>query len=239
MNKHFGFTLAEVLITLGIIGVVAAMTLPVWVSKYKKITTVTQLKRSYTVLTQAIERSKAEYGDVKNWDVLAGGASLDNRPQLIESFVSTYIVPYLAKVKDVKYTTVADFGYKGIINPNGTEPNWMSMLSEWAFIVLNDGTILGVSIDTHNYGTIENPDHRLTSFMFSVDLNGLKSPNCSGKDIFLLKLNISTGKLEFYNYSVSSYADIKRMCHSGGNESRQCGHLIMLDGWDIKDDYPW
>ena len=41
------FTLAEVLITLGIIGIVAAMTLPTLIGKYQKKQTVTQLKKAY------------------------------------------------------------------------------------------------------------------------------------------------------------------------------------------------
>ena len=44
-----GFTLAEVLITLGIIGVVAAMTIPTLMAKFEKQQYVTQLKETYTV----------------------------------------------------------------------------------------------------------------------------------------------------------------------------------------------
>ena len=44
------FTLAEVLITLGIIGVVAALTLPTLISNYKKQTYVTGLQKAYSVL---------------------------------------------------------------------------------------------------------------------------------------------------------------------------------------------
>lgn len=40
-----GFTLAEVLITLGIIGVVSAITIPSLISKYEKQATVTKLKK--------------------------------------------------------------------------------------------------------------------------------------------------------------------------------------------------
>lgn len=53
------FTLAEVLITLGIIGVVAAMTLPSLVGNYKKKQAVTQLQKVYTVLNQALRQSEA------------------------------------------------------------------------------------------------------------------------------------------------------------------------------------
>ena len=59
-----GFTLAEVLITLGIIGVVASMTMPVLVGNYKKKAAVSQLKKVYSLLLQSIEFSKLENGDI-------------------------------------------------------------------------------------------------------------------------------------------------------------------------------
>jgi len=45
-NKK-GFTLAEVLITLGIIGVVASLTIPTLMANYQKVQYVTGLKRAY------------------------------------------------------------------------------------------------------------------------------------------------------------------------------------------------
>ncbi len=42
----FGFTLAEVLITVGIIGVVSAITIPMLVTNYQKRLTITRLKKS-------------------------------------------------------------------------------------------------------------------------------------------------------------------------------------------------
>lgn len=50
----FGFTLAEVLITLGIIGVVAALTIPALISNYRSKVAVTQLKKMYSVMSQAL-----------------------------------------------------------------------------------------------------------------------------------------------------------------------------------------
>lgn len=51
--KKIGFTLAEVLITLGIIGVVAAMTMPTLVSKYRQRALETAFKKTYSNLMQA------------------------------------------------------------------------------------------------------------------------------------------------------------------------------------------
>lgn len=71
MNKVIqksAFTLAEVLITLGIIGVVAAMTLPPLLSKYRSTVTVNELKKTYSELQQAIKMSEVYNGDFRYWD---------------------------------------------------------------------------------------------------------------------------------------------------------------------------
>lgn len=57
------FTLAEVLITLGIIGVVASMTLPALVQNNRNKELQTGLKRSYSVLSQALDMYQAENGE--------------------------------------------------------------------------------------------------------------------------------------------------------------------------------
>lgn len=62
-----GFTLAEVLITLGVIGVVAAITLPPLIQNYKKHVVETRLKTFYSNINQAILLAENEYGDKKSW----------------------------------------------------------------------------------------------------------------------------------------------------------------------------
>ena len=54
--RRFGFTLAEVLVTLGIIGVVAAMTMPTLVENHQKKVYIVQLQKVYTELAQAAKR---------------------------------------------------------------------------------------------------------------------------------------------------------------------------------------
>ena len=53
-KRKNGFTLAEVLITIGIIGIVAAMTLPAVIGNYKKQEVVSRLKKFYVTLNQAL-----------------------------------------------------------------------------------------------------------------------------------------------------------------------------------------
>ena len=68
-QKHLrkAFTLAEVLITLGIIGVVAAMTLPTLIAKYQEQVTVNHLLKTYSMLSQAVQRMQTDYGTIDTW----------------------------------------------------------------------------------------------------------------------------------------------------------------------------
>ena len=65
--KSAAFTLAEVLITLGIIGVVAALTLSMIIPNLEAKKTEAKLKKFYTVIAQATRQSEADNGDWSNW----------------------------------------------------------------------------------------------------------------------------------------------------------------------------
>ena len=106
------FTMAEVLITLGIIGIVATMTLPALIGNYQKKVTATRLKRSYTVIAQTIERSKVDYGDVSGWrlDEIAGSAQA-NRDYITEYFTSQFWDPWVPKIQCSFYGSAKEFGY--------------------------------------------------------------------------------------------------------------------------------
>ena len=68
-NKiQVGFTLAEVLITLGIIGVVSAMTIPNLIAKYQKEQTVVKLKKAISILNQAYKLSYDDVGEPSSKD---------------------------------------------------------------------------------------------------------------------------------------------------------------------------
>ena len=82
MNKDLkikpAFTLAEVLITLGIIGVVAAMTLPVLIQKHQKRVLEKQFIKAYSLISQAAKKAEADLGftpECYYWDKSPYGAS--------------------------------------------------------------------------------------------------------------------------------------------------------------------
>ena len=73
--KRAAFTLAEVLITLGIIGVVAALTLPTLIQNHQKQVYVTQLKKAYSTLGNAFNKMAVDE-DVVDWKQTNCGSSL-------------------------------------------------------------------------------------------------------------------------------------------------------------------
>lgn len=106
-----GFTLAEVLITLGIIGVVATMTIPTLITKYQKHRTETQLVKFYSMMNQTLRMSVAENGDPDGWIIANKTYTYDENVE----FVNTYILPYM---KNLGYKKCTYKGVYGDINNN-------------------------------------------------------------------------------------------------------------------------
>ena len=83
--KHKAFTMAEVLITLGVIGIVAAMTFPMMIHKYRKVVIENRLKTTLSLLNQALYMSVANNGPAYGWTYNL----------TTEEFFNQYYAPYL------------------------------------------------------------------------------------------------------------------------------------------------
>ena len=100
-NRKRGFTLAEVLITLGVIGVVAAMTLPALIQKNNNKVVETRLQKFYSAFNQAILMAEKDYGDKSYWYEDLKGAEKDEEGNIIEGssaaekWFNKYLKPYL------------------------------------------------------------------------------------------------------------------------------------------------
>ncbi|MCQ2753523.1 MAG: type II secretion system GspH family protein [bacterium] len=80
-----GFTLAEVLVTLTIIGVVAALTLPTLNMDINKREKSVRLQKFYNVMDQTIRLSEMDHGRLNRWDNTLN----------YETYLKEYITPYL------------------------------------------------------------------------------------------------------------------------------------------------
>lgn len=229
-KNNKAFTLAEVLITLGIIGVVAAMTLPVLVANYQKIQAVAQLKRTYNVLSNAIRMSMSENGDVQDWVITSSDINGSSE------FANTYLLPYLKVVKNCGASTSGDCSYS-LKNPNGTDAS--SRLANYSRFILNDGTIVFI------FSKVNTATHVFPRIIYvNVDINGLKMPNKMGRDYFEFALALDTNDdmykpLGRLNASGQSQPMDTVKSHCTKADATYCSALIIKEGWSIPKDYPY
>ncbi len=83
-----GFTLAEVLIVLGVIGIIAALTIPTLMAEWKSRADAVRVKKFYSTTAQAIELAKIKQGNLDRLDYSAAGTNT-NGPQLLAWFNDT------------------------------------------------------------------------------------------------------------------------------------------------------
>ena len=225
-NNKKAFTLAEVLITLGIIGIVAAMTIPTIVIQYPKKQTAALLKKSYTILTQAIKLSEIDNGNKAYWNYSLGGKDFFN------SYLQNFITINQASIKEAKLNYY-------LLNGNKCDETYCTNSSY--IVAMNDGTNIIVS----NYQSFNNGK------VVSIDINGFKKPNKIGKDYFIFAIHPESGIIPFghkdFGWDYQRFGDYDRN-NLTGNRSYACNKkqggqwcvaLIMLDGWELKKDYPW
>ena len=239
-QRRFAFTLAEVLITLGIIGVVAALVFPSVITNYKKQQTVTKLKQTYSLLSQALTAAQAQYGDPLNWDIgyYKGQDSSTVDGDVVPNFLNKYLYPNLKIVKSGD--NFIDSGYKGPYGPISKKRQFRY----GSYFVLADGTLVNVFLGSHCAEENDNGeciDRNAGHLMFGVDINGFKGNNIVGKEYFLMYFNFDKKHMNFFmpgSSSTVSRRTLLRECSSDGG-AQYCGGLIQVDNWQIKDDYPW
>ncbi len=229
------FTMAEVLITLGIIGIVAAMTMPMLLAKYQKQVTIERLKKFYSVMVNVINLSESENGEMVYWDF-----PKDSYDKSMDKFFQRYYLPYMKDAREC-YSANCFSKEEYIINSlSGQEANGIYLANY--IVKTNDGMYIYFLPNTLN-GYI---------WMF-VDINAHQKPNQIGRDIFVFDIyghpNYSDRKNYYLKFWGSNYykttEDLITSAPYGCNKSGEkfsgflCGALIFRSGWKIPDNYPW
>ncbi|MBQ8458499.1 type II secretion system protein [bacterium] len=222
-NRSIAFTLAEVLITIGIIGVVAAITIPNLIANYQKHQTVQQLKKTYADLQNIIRLSVVENGEASGWEYPIS----ENNIQGCKSFVETYFIPF---VKGGNFKIQKEL-YK-MKNLNGNE----SIAPTCGFEMI-DGRIISFYPNT--------PNNYIWLF---ADINGMQGPNRIGQDIFVFNaqnFRNSEYRIRAWNETnelnelyTGSYACSKTN-ENGRYVGWNCTAVIVKNNWKISKDYPW
>jgi len=232
--------LAEVLITLAIIGVVAAITIPTLISDYEKKVIPIRVKKVYTELTQLVQLSQVDNGAMATWDLeqVPGTerASVENTKEVL----SRYILPYFKGLTECS---------TGVDDTCGMQ----SVSTAGVNYRLNNGVGISFLVDV-----------AVSKIYFIVNLKFNKENLISGKDWFYFE--ISNGRVQPFGwYDGITREDILNglvytdpisgnkwleLCSEKGldelpeeyvaQDSRYgCTALLLLDNWQIKEDYPW
>lgn len=219
-----GFTLSEVLITLGIIGVVAAITIPGLITNYRKHVAATTLEKSISTLNQTIKLSENENGELETWD-----KSLHH-----EEFIDKYFRPYIKIMQTCNPITKC--GYK-------SQTPWKNLTGAAAGIYGSPnhrGRTPFIAMDgiLYTFGFINDggaPDSNNDKIII-IDINNSRGPNQFGKDIFFL---YRKDEASIYPYGADkSSKEIRNDCSKNG-QGLYCAAWIRENGWKIPSDYPW
>lgn len=217
MNK--GFTLAEVLITLGIIGVVVALTLPALINEYKKQEYVARLQKGISILNNGYRLMMADE-EVNDFDQL----ELQKCNPTVVSSDFSCISPYFKK-------------YFNIVADNASNSDDFYPYTEVITLKKSNGAAVGVLCIKQYYSFITGDGILFAPFSFAgvgdavIDVNGNRKPNQVGRDIFVLENNNGTfvpkGSKTWDDASNNDYCDTKSGLGYG------CGARIVAKGWKM------
>jgi len=219
------FTLAEVLITLGIIGVVAAMTLPVLVSNYQKTVWVNQLKKDVSTVQNGVKKIMADEEVYNIWDTTLL-STIFNNDCMYDDSEKEECIEFLKNLK--KY-----------FNGDITKPD------ENYKLYFMDGTLVDNLIDNYyddtvNLSLADGSFISLSSYeeklIIGIDVNGYKKPNKFGRDNFSFALDkdASITQLSNSNFKRMSKSD----CISNAKRFKQvsdyiCFNYLRSNGWKM------
>ena len=218
-SRKSAFTLAEVLITLGIIGVVAAMTLPTVMQNYRNHVVETRLAKFYTIINQAIRLAEADYGDKSYWfEENAGNSTASGDVNEKYEWFKKYFYPYMKiiKYKQLKGATSGVYVYylpdgSAFASVNGGQVN-----RDWLFWPGNpdkcpyDDSSTGVCRFWFFYSP--GNEYEGTSFYKNKGVEPWRTT--ANPDDFLENCKTSTHRYD-------------------------CTALIHANGWKIPKDYPF
>ena len=234
--KKSAFTLAEVLISLGIIGVVVAMMIPTMISKIQKQQIESQIRENYSSIAQVMKMAENDDIGYFNIDLSNGALSINKK------WFETYIVPYM-KVEQVCYSTGGCWHKYGVVKTlNGVAPTWESKVGISDSLIGGIGYALAFRTAKGSYFDTDTSNPTQTSNIFGVDstdnsiqfyfdVNGDRKPNIIGKDIYILVYASDKGLVPAGFDRTKE--EVKKNCELGNGY--WCLGYVKDNGWEIPD----
>jgi len=172
-----GFTLAEVLITLSIIGVVAALTIPTVVKDYQDNVNIIKAKKTYSELVQAWKLYCIESGG-SPVGTFRGGT-----PQEPTEFKERFLMKYIKTSKNILYSDGKILGVRYLNAPDAVNYDVRTG------IVKPDGVFIGIYSANGDCPEASTGSGRHSCAFLVIDVNGIdKGPSILGHDLFQIHL---------------------------------------------------
>lgn len=248
MQKRCAFTMAEVLITLGILGIVIAMTMPMLMGEYRKKTVEVRLKKFYSAANQAIELSEVKNGPKEYWFTCTDGLQEADSPTMsCETWYNIYLKNYLNTLKvehfDNKYQNTAAYFEDGslMVIKSGYDIYFYPYAKDF-----DKDKFFQQSDD----GALSRPDSGRKFFAFAFRPNSTSVSAIAYKNkgiepyktLYCENKVQSDGKTELVCNSLTREELLNHPRYGCNKESPYkvyCTALIQLNNWKIPDDYPF
>lgn len=237
-----GFTLAEVVMTLTIVGVIAAITIPTMIHETNKKSTIEQLKKSAATLNQAVYNATITDGVVSSWN----WAAKEDVLYIMQKTITPRLnVGYMCSGDVAGTNQLCTYKITGIggndVDNAAFEAKSRVMLNDGSMIAFSRGFVTQEDVDAgkadptgegNKTGSdcIWGGDPKALCGIFMVDVNGTKKPNMIGKDVFFFGLHASGAVLPYGANQGEEFID--QNCAEGGDGST-CAAKLAKDGWDV------
>lgn len=201
-QRFKAFTLAEVLIVIGVIGIVAAMTIPVLMNNFQDAELKTALKKEYSVLSQAVTSIISDHGG-SLVDLIKGSSDNINN-KLMADFQK-----YLAIIK-VCPSNGTNFDVSTCWYPNGIKTLSGKVIydSGTSTDIPNAGGMYGAAFFLKDGAYVYFNLNTWGGYSVWLDVNGFSLPNQIGKDIFYIFLELQSNS-HTYNGIVNVSGGLK------------------------------
>lgn len=239
--NNSGFTLAEVLITLGIIGIIAEITIPSLMFDMQKQNWVVTLQKSYTTFNQALIKVANDNscpGDLRCTGLFDGSVTMQDFGDAVSSYFKVAKNCGLNSNQGCFSNSVGP-NYDGTGTRNTTYDTATS--NSYRFITA-DGVSVLITSNSDNCGSVTGFNY-LTQMCGQVffDVNGLKGPNNFGRDIFRFYISNGKGPLIYplggkdVNVSgTSGWWKNGDNCNLNNPLGTRCAGRIMEESWQMK-----
>lgn len=239
IGKNFmnnGFTLAETLITLGIIGIIAAVTIPVLNSKTKQKVIEVKFAKIYSDLNKAFNAGAIENNEeyfMMSWQL--------PHDTYIEYVYKNYLKPHMNIIADVSYGELSK-------KYNATNPDKVFWVFSKHIFIIDTRTFIEIGSDGKTFYIVllDNDKFDFTNVKDGVNRFSLGTPFCCNNDKCANISNCPNHNLK----PIAAWADysteeLVRLCKGGksiawrGDKIGFCTQSLIQNNFKFPKNYPF